>query len=130
MPRSKNANTGEWETFQPELFEWPLTPPDSSDLGGVSDESAYLDVRTVVGTCVIVHATTGQHVCEFPVELQTTVLDAVERARDALLRGGGQRVQLLCWSRALGAMGLFLADMISGGDDSDVLQLQAVILQN
>ena len=63
-------------------------------------------------------------------DLQTTVLNAVERARDALLRGGGQRVQLLCGSRALGAMDLYLADMISGGDDSDVLQLQAVILQN
>ena len=79
MARLKNPNTGEWE--------WPSTPADSSDLGSVSDESAYLDVRTEVGTCIIVHGVTGQHICEFPVELRTTVLDAVERAR-AALQGG------------------------------------------
>ena len=116
--------------LQPELFEWPSTPTDSGDVGSLSDESAYLDVRTVVGSRVILRGQTGQRVCDFPVGLRTIVLDAVERARVALLRGGGQRVQLLCGSRALGAMDLFLADMISGGDDSDVLQLQAVILQN
>ena len=79
MARLKNPNTGEWK--------WPSTPADSSDLGSVSDESAYLDVRTEVGTCIIVHGVTGQHICEFPVELRTTVLDAVERAR-AALQGG------------------------------------------
>ena len=129
MARFKNANTGEWETFQSELFEWPSTPPDSSDDGSVSGESAYLDVRTVVGTCTIVCGLNGQQVCEFPVELRTTVQDAVERASAALLRGGGWRVQLVHGSRTLGAMGASLADMLSGGDVSDVLRLQAVILQ-
>ena len=101
MARFKDANTGEWYTFQPELFEWPLTPTDSSDLGAVSDESDFLDVRTVVGTCIIVHSITGDHICEFPVELQTTVLDAVEIASAALLNGGGQRVQLIRKSTTL-----------------------------
>ena len=124
--RFKNENTGEREAFQPDDFEWPSTPPDSDYDGYVSGESEYLDVRTVVGTCIIVCAWTAQHLCEFQVELRTTVQDAVERASVALLRGGGGRVQLVHGSRTLGAMGASLADMLSGGD---VLQLQAVLLQ-
>ena len=83
----------------------------------------------MVGKCIIVRGLNGQHVCEFPVELRTTVQDAVERASAALLRGGGWRVQLFHGSRTLDAKGAFLANMLSGGDVSDVLRLQAVILQ-
>ena len=55
-------------------------------------------------------------------ELRTTVLDAVERARAALQCGDGWRLQLSRESRTLGAMSAPLADMLSGGDDSEVLQ--------
>ena len=113
-----------WETFQPELFDWPPTPPESSDLGSVSDIGSDLDDRTVVGSCILVRGLSGQRVCEFPVELRTTVLDAVHRASAALLPGGGGRVQLARGSRTLGDMDALLFEMLSG----DVLELQAVIL--
>ena len=117
--------------FRPQDFEWPSTPEDdNTDLGSVSDIGSDLSLGAVLGTCIITRAITGERVCDFPVDLRTTVLCAEQSASVALLRGhgGGRgcrgRVQLAHGPRTLRKPSVLLADMLSG----DVLELQAVIL--
>ena len=76
--------------FRPQDFEWPSTPEeDNTDLGSVSDIGSDLSLGAVLGTCIITHAITGERVCDFPVDLRTTVLCAEQSASVALLRGHG-----------------------------------------
>ena len=99
-------------------------------MGQVSDIGSDLSLGQVLGQCIITRAITGQRVCDFPVDLRTTVLDAEQSASAVLLRGhgGGRRcrgrVQLAHGPRTLRKSSVLLADMLSG----DVLELQAVIL--
>ena len=82
--------------FRPQDFEWPSTPEeDNADLGSVSDIGSDLSLGAVLGTCIITRAITGERVCDFPVDLRTTVPCAEQSASVALLRGhgGGARLQ-------------------------------------
>lgn len=83
---ASEAEAGQREAFQRELWEGPSTPTGSSEEGAVSGEPSILDVRAEVGTCTIAQLN-GTHVCDFPVELRTTVGHAVDRVR-AVMRHG------------------------------------------
>ena len=57
MPRFFNQDSGKWELFQPQDFEWPSTPEeDNTDLGSVSDIGSDLSLGAVLGTCIITRA--------------------------------------------------------------------------